>query len=73
MQDRICQVDRTLLQRVAGPYIRVNRDDFAPSLSGPVYPLRADMQATGGFRREGPTHKVAALQPAAREQEPRGR
>jgi drug/metabolite transporter (DMT)-like permease len=26
-----------------------------------------------GFRRNGPMHKVAALQPAAREQEPRGR
>jgi hypothetical protein len=25
MQDRICQVDETLLQRTAGPYIRVNR------------------------------------------------
>jgi hypothetical protein len=23
MQDRICQVDQTLLQRAAGPYIRV--------------------------------------------------
>src|SRR6201987_3105272 len=31
---------------------------FCPISSGPVYPLRADMQATGGFRREGPKAEV---------------
>ncbi len=36
-------------------------------------PIRAHLQATSGFGREGPMHKVAALQPAARGQEPRGR
>jgi hypothetical protein len=63
MQDRyLAGIDESLLQRAAGPYIWVNRDDFARSLSGPVYPLRADMQATGGFRREGPHADVAAVQ-----------
>lgn len=32
----------------------VDRDGFARSLAGPVYSLRADMQAIGGFRRDGP-------------------
>jgi hypothetical protein len=46
---------------------------FSRSSSMSGLPLTADLWATGGFRRYGPMHKVAALQPAAREQEPRGR
>jgi hypothetical protein len=38
-----------------------------------AYPLTAAEWQTSLNRRLGPTHKVAALQPAAREQEPRGR
>jgi hypothetical protein len=37
-----------------------------------AYPPTADIRAHVAFRRSGPTHKVAALQPAARGQEPRG-
>jgi Transposase DDE domain len=47
------------------------RFDPAPTMSG--LPLTADVEARVGHCREGSKHKVAALQPAAREQEPRGR
>src|SRR6185437_13618378 len=46
----------------------VNRTGFAMARSGPVYPA-----GNRRIRREGTWHEVAALQPAAREQEPRGR
>src|SRR5215831_14693739 len=36
-------------------------------------PLMADIKASVGGGRKGPRHEVAALQPAARGQEPRGR
>jgi hypothetical protein len=38
-----------------------------------MYPGRADMLCPTVIGRFGPMHEVAALQPAARGQEPRGR
>jgi hypothetical protein len=41
------------LMQVKELLLWVNRDGFARSLAGPVYSLRADMQAIGGLRRDG--------------------
>jgi hypothetical protein len=38
MQDRICRIDENLLQRAAGPYIRVNRVVLAVGQPLRLYP-----------------------------------
>ena len=50
---------------------RERRFGRASAISG--LPLIADMGTHAGFGRNGPKHEVAARQPAARGQEPRGR
>jgi hypothetical protein len=52
-------------------YARSGRLGRVQTKSG--LPLRADAVRRVWFVAYGPTHEVAALQPAAREQEPRGR
>ena len=46
---------------------------FGPVRRMSACPLTAAREQTFGDRSFGPEHKVAALQPAAREQEPRDR
>ncbi|WP_316173195.1 hypothetical protein, partial [Bradyrhizobium sp. SZCCHNRI2049] len=41
----------------------VDRDGSARSLAGPVYYLRASMQAIGGFRRDGPETDILVAIP----------
>jgi hypothetical protein len=55
MQDRIYRIVEIFLHRTAGPYIRVNRVDFAVPVPCPVYPLTADMKASARFGRKWPT------------------
>jgi hypothetical protein len=43
MQDRICQVDETLLQRTAGPYIRVKLRKTQSEQMFSDFPLKADI------------------------------
>src|SRR5258708_18436079 len=64
---------QNLLQRTAGPYIRVKvrRTQHEHMFSG--LPLKADIARCSWHVANVPKHKVAALQPAARGQEPRGR
>src|SRR6266478_3528067 len=74
MQDRRRQFDEIVLQRTAGPYIGVNnlgRTHCEQMSSG--LPLKADIARCSRHVAFVSSHKVAALQPAAREQEPRGR
>jgi hypothetical protein len=47
---------------------RTQREQFESAI-----PHFSDPGRASGYFAEGPTHKVAALQPAAREQEPRWR
>jgi hypothetical protein len=53
MQDRICQVDETLLQRTAGPYIRVKMRKTQTEHGSSGLSPRADSQPLSPWRFQG--------------------
>ena len=61
MQDRLPQLHETLLQRTAGPYIRVNRVDPAMSVTCPLYPQLLPSWCGAAKRRDVPTTDIASI------------
>ena len=54
MQDRICRIDENLLQRTAGPYIRVMSDKTQSEHNESAVPREADIGARGRHVALGP-------------------
>ena len=54
MRDRICRIEENLLQRTAGPYIRVRTDKTQSEHNESSVHLLADIGANIGLCRDGP-------------------